>query len=858
MPTAETRRTGSERLSKFRKNFGVSFYVFVMLCLALGALAIMYLLYETQQMKRSILDDLTAIADLKATQIANWKNERYEDARQLFETTMFQQMASKYLSNAESEQTKALLIQWMNIYYKQNDYSWIALLDLNGQPVVSIPFGNLAPAEDHYQHVKAAVDSLKIITSDLHIDKIESKVSGESIYYSFWVPVLDPVDPHRAVKGVWLLRIDPTITLYPIINSWAGSSKTAETLLIRREGDDVVFLNELRHRKNTALKLRYNINKNPELPAAQAVLGVSGVFEGVDYRGVKVVSSIRAVYGTPWKMVAKIDKSELFLPLRQRIYLVSFFGIGLMLFLAMVIREMQRRRDAEWLKQQLVLEQEKASLQDEQRKIALEWQSTFNSISDAIWLLDRDNHIIRANRATYNFVSDPSAELIGSYCWQAVHNADTPLADCPYAKMVRTKQRAVSEVREGDKWLMISVDPILDDNRELIGSVHIMRDITSRKLADEALRESEYTFRELFEHMSSGVTFYEPIDEGKDFRISSINSAGERITKRKREEIIGYRIKDVFPGVEEMGLMSVLQKVAATGEPMQYETHYYHDNRLSAYYDNYVLKLETGYIVAIYDDATQRMEAELALSSLNEELEQRVEERTAQLAMANRELEAFSFSVSHDLRSPLRGISGWSQALLDEYEARLDEQGKEYLHRVINETERMAALIEGLLKLAQISRIEISPLDVDLSGLAAEVRDRLLELEPHRHVEFTIQPDLRALGDKGLLEAVLTNLFANAMKFSNKQELAKIEFGIVRGQEKTVYFVSDNGAGFDMEHASKLFGAFQRLHKASEYPGTGIGLATVQRIINRHGGRIWAESKPSEGATFFFTLQEQS
>lgn len=860
MPSNKTAESTAinRQLIELRKRFGTSLYVFFMLSVTLSALAIVYLLYETRQMKISILDDLTAIADLKATQIANWKNERYEDAKQLYETPMLQQMASAYLQHGDSEHSKVLLTQWMNLYYKQNDYSWIALLNPQGQPVLSIPSGNSAPKEDHFVYVKAAMDSLKIICSDLHKDKNSAKVSGEGIYYSFWVPVLNPSNPQSKALGVWLLQIDPTITLYPIINSWQGSSKTAETLLVRRDGNDVLFLNELRHREDTALKLRYNIESNPQLPAARAVQGLSGVMEGIDYRGVKVVSSICGVYGTPWKIVAKIDKSELYLPLRRRIHLVSFIGLVMIILLAMAIREMQRRRDADWLKQQLVLEQEKALLQEEQRKIALEWQSTFDSISDAIWLLDKDNKIIRANKATYSYLTHPDTEIIGNHCWNAVHNLEAPFKDCPYARMANTKQRAISEVRNGDRWLMITIDPILDENKELIGSVHIMRDITSRKLSDEALRESEYTFRELFEHMSSGVTFYEPIDDGKDFRITSINSAGERITKRKREEIIGFRIREVFPGVEEMGLISVLEKVNATGLPIQYETHYYHDKVLSAYYDNYVLKLETGYIVAIYDDATQRMEAEIALSSLNEELEQRVEERTAQLALANQELEAFSFSVSHDLRSPLRGISGWSQALLDEYEACLDEQGKEYLNRVISETQRMASLIEGLLKLAQISRAELSPLDVDLSALAEEVRDRLLEQATHPQVEFEIQPNLRALGDKDLLEVALTNLFGNALKFSMKRERPKIEFGKIPNQEKTVYYVRDNGAGFDMEHASKLFGAFQRLHKASEYPGTGVGLATVQRIINRHGGRIWAESQSDAGATFFFTLQEQS
>ena len=237
------------------------------------------------------------------------------------------------------------------------------------------------------------------------------------------------------------------------------------------------------------------------------------------------------------------------------------------------------------------------------------------------------------------------------------------------------------------------------------------------------------------------------------------------------------------------------------------------------------------------------------------ELEQRVKDRTLQLEIANRELEAFSYSVSHDLRSPLRSISGFIQLLAEEYKGQFDEQASFYFNRVRSETERMGGLIDNLMRLAKFARVELNRAPVDLSAAAEEEIARLRAAEPERKVEVKIEPGLKANGDPGLLRVVLDNLLANAWKFSSKRDGAVIEFGAQKNPDGTsAFFVRDNGAGFDPRNAAKLFAPFQRLHRPEDFPGSGIGLATVQRIIHRHGGRIWAEAQPEKGATFFFTL----
>lgn len=242
------------------------------------------------------------------------------------------------------------------------------------------------------------------------------------------------------------------------------------------------------------------------------------------------------------------------------------------------------------------------------------------------------------------------------------------------------------------------------------------------------------------------------------------------------------------------------------------------------------------------------------LAQINLELESRVQHRTAELEAANKELAAFSYSVSHDLRAPLRGIDGWGQALLEDYGSQLDEVGRQYLNRVLSETKRMGHLIENMLLLSRLSQDEMHLNPVDLSALAQKITNALRDSNLNRAIRFVIEPHLIVSGDARLLEIALTNLFSNAVKFTSARSSALIEFGKVQQKEETRFFIRDNGAGFDMKYSGILFGPFQRLHKESEFSGTGIGLAIVQRVIARHGGRVWADARVEQGATFWFTL----
>jgi signal transduction histidine kinase len=260
----------------------------------------------------------------------------------------------------------------------------------------------------------------------------------------------------------------------------------------------------------------------------------------------------------------------------------------------------------------------------------------------------------------------------------------------------------------------------------------------------------------------------------------------------------------------------------------------------------------------LQSEVAERRRVEAEVWRLNRELDSRVRKRTQQLEQANSELEAFAYSVSHDLRAPLRSIDGYGEALAEELGDQLSEDAKRYLEKIRSSTRRMGQLIEELLNLSRLSRAEMHYDTIDLSAMAAEIIEEHRQREPERKVHVAIWDGVTARGDPQLIRVVMVNLLSNAWKFTSRTDNATIEVGALEENGRSVYFVRDNGAGFDMAYSNKLFGVFQRLHGQNEFPGTGIGLATVHRIIRRHGGRIWASASPGKGAVFYFTLQPET
>jgi PAS domain S-box-containing protein len=482
------------------------------------------------------------------------------------------------------------------------------------------------------------------------------------------------------------------------------------------------------------------------------------------------------------------------------------------------------------------------------------------STSDAFFSVDRRYHVTYLNQEAERVLGRKREALMGRSLWAEFPEAVGSSFQHAYQRAMDSGRpvQFVEFYPPLQAWFEIRAFPTRS------GLSVFFRDVSKRRAAEEALRESEERFRLLVE----GVKDYALYALDSEGRITSWNTGAERLKGWKAEEIIGQHFSRFYPP-EDRQSDKPTRELRTAIEAGRYEEEGYRVRKDGTRFCAHVVLTPLwdaqgslrGF-AKVTRDVTARRAAEQALREseqryrlLASELELRVRERTAQLAETNRELEAFSYSVSHDLRAPLRGIDGFCQAVEEDEESTLSPAARGYLERVRRASARMGQLIDDLLSLSRLSRMGLRREPVDLTALAHAVVAELAAREPQRSVEVRVRPELRVDADPRLLRVLLGNLLGNAWKFTQRVERPRIELSASSQEGRTVYCVRDNGAGFDMKYADKLFSPFQRLHEAREFPGTGIGLAIVQRVVHRHGGQVWAESAPGQGAAFFFTFE---
>lgn len=498
---------------------------------------------------------------------------------------------------------------------------------------------------------------------------------------------------------------------------------------------------------------------------------------------------------------------------------------------------------------------ERKETENRLRQSEAQLSGIISSAMDAIVSVDENDNIVLFNNAAERMFLYPAEEAIGKKLdrfiperFRAIHHQHIKnFGNTKVSKRSMGSLGAIFGLRaDGSEFPIEASISQLEAEGKKYYTV-ILRDITERKRAEETMTEQARILDlapVMIHDLNSRIVFW--------------NAGAQQMYGWTADEVMEKSSHHVFKTVFPRPLEEIKAQLFAHGHWEGELRHTRKEGDQIVVASHWVLHRDENdrpkAILEINNDITERRRAEEEVLRLNEELEQRVMDRTAELQAANKELESFSYSVSHDLRAPLRHINGFSQALIEDYAEHLDDVAKGYLHEVRSATQEMAQLIDDVLQLARVTRAEIHREQVDLTALAHEIIHKLKTREADRNVKVSIQEGLSSTGDKRLLEIVLSNLFHNAWKFTSKKEVAEISFSGSRAVHENIFSIKDNGAGFDMTFVDKLFGAFQRLHSGDEFEGTGIGLATVQRIVNRHGGRVWAEAEIDHGANFFFTL----
>jgi PAS domain S-box-containing protein len=825
----------TKRVNTYSKQFLIILASIFSVLILVGGLA--YYEYEASVIRKDCQENLTAIAGLKLSQISQWRTERQRDISYIYRNPLFEKGTQEMLSNVLHPERFKEIFNQLTIIKENSEYEDVFLTSPTGEMIYSV------------DHILTSIDSVTkkfilesarqktVLFTDLYYCPLHKK-----IHYDLIIPLLNK---NNITIAVIVLRIDPSNYLFPLIESWPTHSKSSEILIVRKDRDSVLFLNELRHRTHTAMIFRLPMSRT-STPAVKAVSGYQGIMEGTDYRGIKVLSFVCNIPGTEWFMVAKVDRSEIFSELNYRIEVIIFVTIILILLTTIGISRIYYFRQREIYKELYRKEKILTETQDEYR-------TTLYNIDEGIITTDDEGLILQMNRVAGILTGWDENTSKGKPIGQVinvVNEATRDRIELPFEKVFRNE----SVARIPELALLLSLNgtetpvggycsPVKHDDQHISGIVLVLWDKSEEIEAGRKLKESEELYRGLFENMLNGFAYckmeYEKGDPS-DFMYLSVNHAFEPLTGLK--DVVGKKVSEVIPEFRktDMELLRTYNRVASTGIPETFEVYV---ESLKTWYNISVYCPEKGYFVAVFDVITKRKMAEANLKLTNISLER-----------SNKELEQFAYVASHDLQEPLRMISSFTQLLFKRYNEKMGKDADEFIHFIVDGASRMQRLIQDLLLYSRINTQGGSFKSVD-SMVALGEAIANLQMSIMESSAIVSNDDLPVInGDFSQLVQLFQNLIGNAIRFHG-EEPPRIHVSASSDNENWIFSVKDNGIGIDAAYFEKIFIIFQRLHPGSTYPGTGIGLAICKRIVNRHEGKIWVESEPGKGSVFYFTIK---
>ena len=587
--------------SEYRRGYSL---IIIFLIMTIGIITVgslyykhyvhVYLLKEEQE--------LQTITELKVNNLSQYRRDRLADISIVFKNSTFSKMMKHVLEKPQDRETLQYLQRWVKHYTEHYHYDQIRLLDNNGLDIFPSASNSIPISNTIIKEISNVQKSKRITFVDFYReDKIQN------VYLSILVPILDDADENQLI-GIIAFRIDPSIYLYPLIQLWPKSEQSAETLLTRRDGNDVVILNELKSNKNSPLNLKFPIEKNRELPVVMAALGKVGIVDGTDYRGVPVFTYMQTIPDSPWYLVSKIDKFEVYTAVREFLWIEIALIFSLIIFAAAGVWHVWRLQKKSF---NHVHDESKKAIASSEEK----YKILFNNINDAILIHSINGCFLEVNRIAVERLGYTYDELLS----MSPQDIDSP----EYGGKV--KERSLEIAEKGHvvfETVHISKNGLnipIELNSRLIeydgnpAILSVARDISERKKNETALRESEIRFRELFNNIRSGVAIYEVKDYGNDFIFRDLNKAGEQLISENREKIVGHSVFDIRPGIKEFGLLDVFKRVWNSGVAQNHPMTLYQDKKLKGWFENFVYKLPSGEIVAVFDDVTDRKKYEKAL-----------------------------------------------------------------------------------------------------------------------------------------------------------------------------------------------------------------------------------------------------